>query len=149
MLVVLIGTVPQFTAVLKRFEKIIPQALQRILQMQLSVIAKSRQLPGRSIVAVSIISIIEHLAGIFLFLLLAHAVSAKLIFVQLGWLRSAVVLVQLLPVSFSGLGVREGTFVLLSQPYGVAGVLAECMSLLLLAKTCLSVPSVALSSYIT
>ena len=133
-LVILIGTVPQFTAVLKRFEKIMPQALQRILQKQLSAIAKFRQLPGRSIVAVSIISCLEHLAGIFLFLFLAHAVSAGLTFVQIGWLRSAVVLVQLLPVSFSGLGVREGTFVLLSQPYGVTGALAVSLSLLLFGK---------------
>lgn len=133
-LVFLIGTVPQFTAVLKRFEKIIPQALQRLLQKQLSAIAKFRQLPRCSIVTVSIISCLEHLAGIFLFLFLAQAVSAGLCFVQIGWLRSAVVLVQLLPVSFSGLGVREGALVLLSQPYGVTGALAVSMSLLLFGK---------------
>jgi hypothetical protein len=85
-------------------------------------------------VAVSTISCLEHLVGIFLILFLAHAVLAGLNFVQIGWLRSAVVLVQLLPVSFSGLGIREGTFVLLSEPYGVTGALAVSMSLLLFGK---------------
>jgi hypothetical protein len=74
------------------------------------------------------------LTGIFLILFLAHAVSAELTFVQIGWLRSAVVLVQLLPVSFSGLGVREGAIVLLLQPYGIEGALAVSLSLLLFGK---------------
>ena len=133
-LVFLLGTIPRFTTVLKKFEKLIPQSLQRILQKQLTAIGKFRQLPGRSILAVSIISCLEHLAGIFLILFLAHAVSAELSFVQIGWLRSAVVLVQLLPVSFSGLGVREGTIVLLLQPYGIEGALAVSLSLLLFGK---------------
>jgi uncharacterized membrane protein YbhN (UPF0104 family) len=111
-----------------------PQSLQRILRKQLSAIGRFRQLPRRSILAVSIISCLEHLTGIFLILFLAHAVSAELTFVQIGWLRSAVVLVQLLPVSFSGLGVREGAIVLLLQPYGIEGALAVSLSLLLFGK---------------
>lgn len=133
-LVCLIGTIPKFTAVLVIFEKSMPQSMQRILQKQLSAISRFRQLPRRSILAVSIISCLEHLAGIFLILFLAHAVSAELTFVQIGWLRSAVVLVQLLPVSFSGLGVREGAIVLLLQPYGIEGALAVSLSLLLFGK---------------
>jgi uncharacterized protein (TIRG00374 family) len=132
--VFLIGTIPRFTTVLARFEKAIPQSIQRILQKQLSAIGRFRQLPRRSILAVSIVSCLEHLAGIFLILFLAYAVSAELSFVQIGWLRSAVVLVQLLPVSFSGLGVREGTIVLLLQPYGIEGAMAVSLSLLLFGK---------------
>ncbi|MFV2056708.1 MAG: lysylphosphatidylglycerol synthase transmembrane domain-containing protein [Thiohalomonadales bacterium] len=134
MLVCLIGTIPQFTTVLARFEKAMPQSLQRILQKQLSAIGRFRQLPRRTILAVSIISSLEHLVGIFLILFLAYAVSAEITFVQIGWLRSAVVLVQLLPVSFSGLGVREGTIVLLLQPYGIEGAQAVSLSLLLFGK---------------
>lgn len=133
-LVCLIGTIPQFTTVLVRFEKAMPLSVQRILQKQLSAIGRFRQLPRRSILTVSIISCLEHLVGIFLILFLAHAVSAELTFVQIGWLRSAVVLVQLLPVSFSGLGVREGTIALLLQPYGIEGALAVSLSLLLFGK---------------
>jgi uncharacterized protein (TIRG00374 family) len=132
--VCLIGTIPQFTTALERFEKAIPQSLQRKLQKQLLAIGRFRQLPRRSILGVSIISCLEHLAGIFLFVFLAHAVSAELTFVQIGWLRSAVVLVQLLPVSVSGLGVREGTFVLLLQPYGIESALAVSLSFLLFGK---------------
>jgi len=75
------------------------------------------------------------LSGIFLILFLAHAISAELTFIQSGWLRSAVVLVQLLPVSFSGLGVREGAIALLLQPYGIDGALAVSLSLLLFGKS--------------
>jgi uncharacterized protein (TIRG00374 family) len=133
-IVLLVGTIPRLSTVFKKFEKAMPLSLQRLLQKQMLSIGRFRQLPRSSILAISIISCLEHLAGIFLILFLAYAVSAELTFVQIGWLRSAVVLVQLLPVSFSGLGVREGTIVLLLQPYGIEGSLALSLSLLLFGK---------------
>jgi uncharacterized membrane protein YbhN (UPF0104 family) len=56
--------------------------------------------------------------------LAALAVGADVSWVTLGWMRSLLAVILLLPLGWGGLGVREAGVVAILQPYGVAPVLA-------------------------
>ena len=51
----------------------------------------------------------------------------------LAWMRVILDLVMMLPVSFSGLGVREASFVFLLKPLGVDSATALALSLAIYA----------------
>lgn len=55
----------------------------------------------------------------------------------LGWVRSAVMVLVLLPVTVAGFGLREGALVALLAQYGVPGEQAVAFSLLVFAVTTL------------
>lgn len=55
-------------------------------------------------------------------------------FLTLGWMRSAVQLLDNLPLSIAGLGVREATLLVLLEPYGVAGERAVAPAFILLGR---------------
>ncbi len=50
---------------------------------------------------------------------------------NLGWVRTVLVVVLMLPISWSGFGVREGSLILLLRPYGVLPEAAVGLSLLI------------------
>ena len=77
------------------------------------------------------LSLAENLAATVVVYILALAVQVSLPFVVLGWIRAAVQLLVLLPISISGLGVREVSLLLALEPYGVSGANAVALSLLL------------------
>ncbi|MFC2036605.1 lysylphosphatidylglycerol synthase transmembrane domain-containing protein [Chloroflexota bacterium] len=87
----------------------------------------------RAMVAVLLLSLATNLLAILVVYLLALAVGIKQPVFVFGWIRSVVSLIQLLPVSVAGLGVREATLVLLLEDYGVPGAQALSLSLLLFA----------------
>lgn len=61
---------------------------------------------------------------------LVLALDLPLSFAAIAWVRTVVYCAVLLPVSFSGLGVREGVTVALLTPYGVAPESALALSML-------------------
>lgn len=93
------------------------------------------RLPRRSIVLILALSCLAQLPGIAAFVILAHALELPLPFVTLGWIRSVVLIATALPISVSGLGVREGLLLLLLRPYGIADHDALAFSLLVFAIT--------------
>lgn len=58
-------------------------------------------------------------------------------FIALIWIMSLVSLLQMLPVSISGIGVREGTLILLLSQYGIASSKALAFSLIIFGITIL------------
>jgi uncharacterized membrane protein YbhN (UPF0104 family) len=79
-------------------------------------------------------SIARHLVGVVSIVLLARSLGLDLSVANVGWVRSVVLLVLFLPISISGFGVREGSFLILLEPYGVANADAVALSLLLFAR---------------
>jgi len=77
------------------------------------------------------LSLAENLAATVVVYILALAVHVSLPFVVLGWIRAAVQLLVFVPISISGLGVREGSLLLALEPYGVSGANALALSFLL------------------
>jgi len=84
---------------------------------------------------VTIVGISRQLVGIGSFVFLAKAVGIEMSFIEMGWIRSIVLLAAYLPISFAGgLGVREITLVALLSTFGISAELAIAFSLLLLAR---------------
>lgn len=77
------------------------------------------------------LSLLYHLAGIFSVYLLMQALGINISIVSIVWIRAAVVFVQMLPISVSGLGVREGTFVFLLGRYSIAPANAMALSFII------------------
>ena len=61
----------------------------------------------------------------------AHAVGIDAGFLILAWVRSVVYLLQMIPVTVAGVGVREASFIALLGGYGIARAEALTYSLTL------------------
>lgn len=101
------------------------------LHRLVSSVKAFRGLTRRDLMRLSGLALADNLAATVVVYILALAVHVSLPFVVLGWIRAAVQLLVLLPISISGLGVREGGLLLALEPYGVAGANAVALSLLL------------------
>ena len=59
------------------------------------------------------------------------ALDVNLSFLTIGWIRVVLHAIMSLPISLSGIGVREGSLVLLLHEYGVSGADAVALAFLL------------------
>ncbi len=80
----------------------------------------------------------KHLVGIISFYLLSQSLALQAGLSEMAWVRSIILLLTILPISFSGLGVREGSLVFLLGRYGVAPQEAMAMSFLIFFRNILS-----------
>jgi uncharacterized protein (TIRG00374 family) len=87
--------------------------------------------PSRSLLVVGM-SLLMHALGVVNYALLAEAVGLHLSVFVLGWIRTFVAIVQLIPVSVGGLGLREAGLVLLLRDYGTDERQALSFALLVL-----------------
>ena len=110
-----------------------PKKLQGIQR----IISRLRLQPQKVLTPVFALSILAHMAGVLSYYLIAKSLSLEISFVTIAWVRSATILVAILPVSVSGLGVRESALLLLLAPYGTAPADALAFSLLVFATTIL------------
>lgn len=78
-------------------------------------------------------SILTKLPHIFALYFLAISLNFKLTLIESAWLFAIVSIASLLPISFSGLGVREGTLVVLMSKIGIASSNALSFSILIFA----------------
>jgi uncharacterized protein (TIRG00374 family) len=84
---------------------------------------------------VGLLSIGKALLTVLVAYAFAAACGVELSLATIGWMQAVVAMLVLLPISFSGLGVREGTLVFLSARYGVPAPIALSWSLLMFAGT--------------
>lgn len=84
---------------------------------------------------ISVFSLFGHALAILYFALFALAVDAELSIVTIGWVRVVLYLVLMLPISVSGIGLREGSLVLLLQDFGVSSGQAVALALILFANS--------------
>lgn len=78
-------------------------------------------------------SILTKLPHIFALYFLAISLNFKLTLIESTWLFAVVSIVSLLPISFSGLGLREGTLVVLMAKIGIENSNALSFSILIFA----------------
>lgn len=102
-------------------------------------VQESRTLTTRQITTVYTLSVLAHLLGVVGWYLLCNALGIELSFVTVGWIRTAVILATMIPISVSGLGLREGAVVFLLARYGVGQETALAYSLLIFFVTTLLV----------
>ncbi|MDH3670786.1 MAG: flippase-like domain-containing protein [Gammaproteobacteria bacterium] len=96
------------------------------------------RLPVRRILSISVVLLIYHLLGIASYVLFSRALEIDTSVISLGWIRTAVLLVILIPVSIGGLGIREGGLIYMLHAYGVSPALAVALSLLLFGRKLLA-----------
>jgi uncharacterized protein (TIRG00374 family) len=84
---------------------------------------------------VAVLSLASQLVGLAAFACWSRSLSMSVGFAELGWARSCYLLTVLLPITFAGLGAREGILILLLRPYGVTGAEAVALAFLQLGGT--------------
>jgi hypothetical protein len=78
-----------------------------------------------------------HLLVIIMDYLFALSLNINISFFDIAWIRSVIAILIMFPISFSGLGIREGSLVLLLNNYGVSPGSAMAYSFLLFFRTVL------------
>jgi uncharacterized protein (TIRG00374 family) len=76
------------------------------------------------------ISFVYQFIGIVAAYFFVLALDLKISLITIAWVRSARLVIAMLPISISGVGVREWTSVFLLTPYGVSAADAIALSLL-------------------
>jgi uncharacterized membrane protein YbhN (UPF0104 family) len=93
------------------------------------------ELGARRIGATIALLAVHEVIGITTFYLLAVALHMPLSFISVGWVRCYIMLITLLPLTMMGIGVRDGSLILLLKTYSIAPALAVSYSMLLLGRT--------------
>jgi hypothetical protein len=86
-------------------------------------------------VRVALLSLAVQLVGSVGFFVWAQALGSPVGLAEVTWARACYTLVLLLPITFAGLGAREGVLILLLRPYGVTGADAVALSFIQLGGT--------------
>lgn len=97
---------------------------------------------GTRVVALTsamVLSLCMHIIGVAIWFVLARALGIDLNVLVIAWVRSAAMVVALLPVSIGGLGLREGAAIYLLSFFGVTPADALSLSLAVFAATVLGV----------
>lgn len=98
-------------------------------------VRESRTLSRGQTFTVFSLSIGAHLLGVLGWYLLCLSLGLDISLVTVGWVRTAIILATMIPVTVSGLGLREGAAVLLLTNYGVSQESALAFSLLVFLVT--------------
>ncbi len=111
--------------------------LARVRRVWLTI-GRYRELTPCLLASILALSLTSQLLGVIGCYVLALSVGIDLPLGTMGWVRSAVVLITMIPISVSGLGVREGALLLLLKPYGISREHALALSLLIFCVTVLA-----------
>ena len=114
--------------------RFVPHRLGSALGALPAAAARFGELPARRRARVAALCLTRNLVGIASLFCFARALHLPLSPVNTGWVRSLVLLVAMLPISFAGLGVREGTLIAALQPYGIGAAAAVALSLVMFAR---------------
>jgi uncharacterized protein (TIRG00374 family) len=102
------------------------------LSKLLNSVLEYRQFSPKLIMVILSLTLARHLLAIAIFYIFALCLEMNVTFASIGWIRSFLNIAMLIPITFSGLGVREGSLILLLRPYGVPGTEAVALSFLIL-----------------
>ena len=89
------------------------------------------------IIIICSLSFIAHLLGILAYYFIILAMGIQIGFLTIAWIRSGIILATMIPVSISGLGLRESAVYVLMTSYGVLAKETIAFSLLIFLATVL------------
>ncbi len=87
----------------------------------------------RSMIKLSALSLCCQVLAISALYLSAKSLHIPLSFITAGWIFGIAGVLQFIPVTIAGLGVREGSYIYLMHPYGITGEEAMGVSILVLS----------------
>lgn len=127
---------PRFHALLLRVQQRLKLdgVWKRKLDKLLSSLARYNKLGISFQLKLLTIGVARQLIGIFSIYIFALAVDIDISFYTLAWVRSVFTLLVMLPISISGLGVRELTFISILTQYGVPPGSCLMLSLILFSR---------------
>ncbi|MEL7087217.1 MAG: lysylphosphatidylglycerol synthase transmembrane domain-containing protein [Planctomycetota bacterium] len=96
-------------------------------------------LPRRTLGFAFVITLLTHGLGIAAYWCILRGMGLPVGWVTIAWVRSAIILATMIPLTPSGVGLREGATLLLLTPHGVAEDEALAFSLLIFGVTVLAV----------
>jgi uncharacterized protein (TIRG00374 family) len=96
------------------------RVLQRGFGAVIDQCAQAGNLTPPAAVGVFSLSVTKELLSALSAWCFAQGVGIDLRFISVAWMQDVVALLILLPITVSGLGVREGALVLVTRPYGIA-----------------------------
>jgi hypothetical protein len=114
--------------------RFVPRRIVAALGALPAAAARFGDLPARGRAQVVLLCLARQLVGVVSLFCFARALHLPLSIVNAGWVRSLVLLVAMLPISFAGLGVREGTLIAALQPYGIGAAAAVALALVMFAR---------------
>jgi len=95
------------------------------------VLSSMIELPKSTVILAFGLALVSHLLGILLYWVIAQNLNIELSIYTLGWIRTFLTVIQMLPLTIGGLGVREVSVVFLLREYGVLEAKALAFSLIL------------------
>ncbi len=101
-------------------------------------LSQLRAMRTGALVRIVALSFLAHLVGILSYYLLAGSLGLDLSMASIAWIRSAVILVTMIPITASGVGLREGAMLLALHSYGIGSEEALAFSLLVFGITILA-----------
>ena len=107
--------------------------IEKVLNL-LDALIKFRELKSIDHLKILGIMVIYHLINLISFYLLAISLNISVNIWVLGWIGVVITLLSLLPITISGLGIREGSLVYFLGIYGIAPYYAVALSLLALLR---------------
>lgn len=93
-----------------------------------------QEIPWRRRVYIAALALAEETLGVASFYFMSKSAGIDVPLIHLGWIRSFLILITMIPISFSGLGIQEGTLIALLGAYQVPGERAVAFSFLLIAR---------------
>ena len=113
--------------------RFLPQKLKQVI----TTLTEYKNVGLNIFITVIMLSISTQLMGISIYYLFAHMLDIDLSFVIIGWIRTIVVVATMLPVTISGIGVREGMFIYILSQYGIGTEQSLALSFLVFVFTVL------------
>ena len=95
----------------------------------LSSVRTFRQLSLAKTSSLLILSMLRQVFSILIIVCFAESLAMSIGFSTIGWIRSLMNIITMLPIAFAGLGVREASFAILMEPYGIPAYQAVALSL--------------------
>lgn len=107
-----------------------------------SAIHDQSKLSAGELLRIGLLSVVTHLLGIVAYVFIAQSLGIEIGWVAMGWVRSSIILATMIPLTPSGIGLREGASLLLLSQMGVSEETALAFSLLVFGMTVLLVGAV-------
>lgn len=106
----------------------LPQAVPMVSRRVVNAILQNRILGARKVLVLLSLSMLFHTVATASLYLMAMSLDLNLSFASVGWLRAFTALLTAVPLTPSGLGVREFSLIYLLLPFGVSAPQAVAFS---------------------
>jgi uncharacterized protein (TIRG00374 family) len=111
--------------------KFLPVWLRDKISKLIVAMLEYQGLSRRTLCFVTGASLVENILGILSVYLLAISLHIEITFYNLGWIRTVIAIIISLPISVSGIGIREGGLIMLLERFNVPGSEAVALSFLI------------------